>query len=48
MQSPMFSLVCRVLCLVYVFFFYGRSFFYFVVSSHCESLVLGNVDIESV
>ena len=40
-------LVCRVLCLVYVFF-YGRSFFYFVVSSHWESLVLGYVDVESV
>ena len=43
----LFTLVCRVLCLVYVFF-YGRSFFCFVVSSHWESLVLGYVDVESV
>ena len=39
-------LVCRVLCLV--FFFYGLSFFYFVVYSHWEFLVLGYVDVESV
>ena len=36
--SPVFSLC----------FFYGRSFFCFVVSSHWESLVLGYVDVESV
>ena len=41
-------LVCRVLCLVYVFFFYGWSFFCFFYSSHWESLVLGHVDVESV
>ena len=39
-------LVCRVLCLV--IFFYGWSFFCFVVSSHWESPVLGYVDDESV
>ena len=39
-----------VLCLVYVFFFYGRPFFffYFGVSSHWESPVLGYIDVESV
>ena len=40
-------LVCRVLCLVYVFF-YGWSFFCFFVSSHWEPPVLGYVDNESV
>ena len=29
------------------FFFYGRSFFCFVVSSQWESLVLGYADVES-
>ena len=45
MPSHVFSLCF--LCLVYVFFFFGRSFFYFVVSSHWESLVLGYVDVKS-
>ena len=41
MPSPVFSLC-------FFFFFYGWSFFCFVVSSHWESLVLGYVDVESV
>ena len=40
MPSPVFSLC--------FFFFYGRSFFCFVVSSHWESLVLGYVDDKRV
>ena len=39
MSSPVFSLFL---------FFFGGSFFCFVVSSHWESLVLGYVDVESV
>ena len=44
----LFTLVCRVMCLVCGFFFFGRLFFCFVVSSHWESLVLGYVDLEIV
>ena len=37
------------LCLVYVFvFMVGQFFFFFGISSHWESPVLGYVDVESV